>query len=86
MLYEILAVILVLYAALSPFWVIKCVKFGIKCADDPEKAAEEPDISIPWPEKKAVNVELTPEQQRYVDIMTNIDTYDGTEVGQKEIK
>ena len=86
MLYSILAVLLVLYAVLSPFWVIKAVKFGLSIKKDPEKAAEEPVFHIPEKKKKVKPPVLSREEQQIVDILENVDIYDGTSRGQKEIE
>lgn len=37
-------------------------------------------------ENKKKRVKLAQEEQRALDILNNVDIYDGTEVGQKEIK
>lgn len=86
MLYEILSVILVLYAVLSPFWVIRAIKFGLSIVENPQEAAEEPVFTLPKTKKKAKSAELPKEIQQTYDILDNIETYDGTDVGQKEIK
>lgn len=44
---------------------------------------EEPKVKK---ENKKKRVKLAQEEQRALDILNNVDIYDGTEVGQKEIK
>ena len=83
MLFEIIGIILALYAVTTPFWVLKSIKFGMKCASEPEKAPEEPIFIVPKPAKK---VETPEEVRRMLDILDNIEAYDGTPNGQKEIK
>lgn len=81
MLFEI--IIIVIYAAFSQFFVLMAVKFGMKCAGQPEKAVDEPIIRV---RKKAKSPNLPKEHQKMMDIMENIDIYDGTSTGQKEIE
>lgn len=86
MLYEILSIILVIYACLSPFWVMKAIKFGAAMAKTPEKAVKEPIIQIPKKEKPKKDPVLSDQEQMYVDILSNVGIFDGTSAGQKEIK
>lgn len=86
MLYEIIAILLALYAISTPFWMMKAVKFGISVAEEPEKAAEEPIFNLPEKKEEPQPVVLTEEQQKYVDILENLEVFDGTSQGQKEIK
>lgn len=83
MLYSIVTIILAIYAVISPVIVLKSVKFGISCADKPEKAAEKPIFTLP---KRKKEPEIPAAVQKGLDIIANIDAYDGTEAGQKEIK
>lgn len=83
MLFNILFVFLVLYVMGMPFIVIKYIKFGLMVAGEPKKAAEKPIFSIP---KFRNKLKLSPEEKRAIDIMHNINVYDGTSIGQKEIK
>lgn len=84
MLYSIaLLVVLAYYAVMTPIIVFKSVKFGIKVAEKPETAAEEPFFSVP---KKKTEPKMTPEERRTAQILMNIDRYDGTSAGQVEIK
>ena len=86
MLYEIIAIILALYAVSTPYWMIKALKFGISVAEEPEKAAEEPIFNLPEKKEEPQPVVLTEEQQKMLDVLDNIDVFDGTSQGQKEIK
>ena len=79
----IVLVILAYYAFITPIIVFKSVKFGIKMAEKPEEAAEEPFFNVP---KKKELPKMTPEEQRTAQILANIDRYDGTSNGQVEIK
>ncbi len=86
MLFNILAVVLVIYAVLSPLWVIKAVKFGISVGENHKEAAEKPVFHIPSEKKKVKPPVLSKEEQQIVDILENVDIYDGTSRGQKEIE
>ncbi len=86
MLYEILSIILVIYAVLSPFWVIRAIKFGLSIVENPQEAAKEPVFTLPKAKKKSKEAELPKEIQTAYDILDNIEAYDGTNVGQKEIE
>ena len=83
MLFSIVTIILAVYCVISPVIIISAVKFGMKCADNPQEVTEKPFINVP---KRKKNAKVSPEWQRGIDIMANIDAYDGTDVGQKEIK
>lgn len=86
MLYNVLAVILVAYVCASPIFYAKAVKFGIKIAQDPEEAAKEKimeEFTLP---KKPHKPKMTPEEQRSIQILANIDRYDGTSAGQKKVE
>jgi len=85
MLSDIICIILAIYAILSPFWLIKAVKFGVSLANKPEEAAKEPFIALPK-KKKTVEPDLSKEEQKIIDILANVDVFDGTSIGQKEIK
>lgn len=86
MLSDVVCIILAIYAILSPFWLIKAIKFGISMAEKPEEAAKEPVFTIPKKKEPPVEPTLSPEEQKYIDILGNVDIFDGTENGQKEIK
>lgn len=83
MLYDILLVVLVIYVCVSPYFYAKAVKFGMKIADKPEKAAEEPFFHVP---KKKTEPKMSPEEKRRVQILANIERYDGTSLGQEKIQ
>lgn len=85
MLSDVLLIILGLYAISTPYWVMKSIKFGIKCADKPEEAAEEAVFTLPDIPKKEESVELPADMKRDIAVLANIEAYDGTSVGQKEI-
>ena len=83
MLYSvILLAVVVAYAFLSPFLIIKLIKFGMVVSEKPEKAVDTPVFIKPRKKKP----KLTAEEQRALDILGNIDAYHGTGFGQKEIK
>lgn len=84
MLYSILFAVLVAYALLMPIIVIKCIKFGMTLSGNVEKTEEKPIFfNIPKKKKKP---KMTPEQETTMAILANIDMYDGTSNGQREIK
>lgn len=90
MLSDILLIILVVYVMYIPVFIIEVVKFGAKLASKPEEAAEIPVLNIIFPKKKeekkkeqkAANQAL----EDTIAMLENIDAYDGTSMGQKEIK
>lgn len=79
----ILILMVLIFAMFSQFMVIKAVKFGLKIAEKPEKAAEEPVFNVPKPKKKP---KMTPEEKRTNDILANIERYDGTSRGQIKVE
>ena len=81
--YEILTIILALYAISTPVWIMTAVKFGLKVAEKPEKAVEEPLFHIPERKKEP---EMTEHEFRNAQILANIDRYDGTSFGQEKVK
>lgn len=82
--YELIFVLLILaFAAFTQIMIIKAVRFGFMLFDDPDEAAKEPVFSIPKPKKKP---KMTNEDKRTVDILANIDRYDGTSNGQVKVK
>jgi GTP cyclohydrolase III len=83
MLYEVLTFVLAMYAMSTPLIYKAGVKFGLKCAEKPEEACEEPVFALP---KRKERVEMPKEFKNGLDILANIDAYDGTSAGQKEIK
>lgn len=84
MLYStIYLIIIVLFAIFSQIMTLYAVKFGLKIAEKPEKTAEEPFFNVP---KKKKDPKMTPEEQRTMKILQNIDRYDGSANGQVKVK
>lgn len=83
MLFNVLMVILVLYVCATPYFYAKAIRFGMKVADKPEEAANEPIFHLP---EKKQDMKMTPEQDRLAQVYANMLRYDGTAKGQKEIK
>ena len=90
MLYSvILLAVVVAYAFLSPFFIIKLIKFGMVISEKPEKAVDTPVFIKPRKKEPKLTAEeqrALAEKQRALDVLANIDAYDGTGFGQKEIK
>ena len=84
MLFDVLLVIFALYIMAMPFCVLKFIQFGIKVGMEPEKA-QEPIFNVPVVKRKKKPV-LTPEQERTVKILNNIDAYNGDGIGQEKIE
>ena len=42
--------------------------------------------AVPVPRRKKKKPQVSPKEQRIIDILANIDAYDGTSKGQKPIK
>lgn len=82
MLSDVVLVILGLYAATTPYWFMKAVKFGAKCAEKPEEVIEEPVFELP---KKHEKAEISEEMKQDLTLLHNISVFDGTSAGQKEI-
>lgn len=80
---EILAYILVLYMFLTPYFLFRAVKFGIKIAQNPEEASEEHTFTIPMPKRTP---KMTAEEDRRMQILKNIDNYNGSSVGQVKVE
>ena len=77
----ILAIILGVMLVVQPYFLFKAVKFGIKMADNPEKAAEEPIFDVKEPDVK----EMTDEERRFATVVDNINNYVGDSTNQKEV-
>ena len=77
----ILAIILGVTLVVQPYFLFKAVKFGIKMADNTEKAAEEPIFDVKEPEVK----EMTDEERRFATVVDNINNYVGDSTNQKEV-
>lgn len=68
---------------LTPLFYYKAVKFGMKIVEEPQKAISEPVFHVPTPKKKQ---KMTPELDRAMQILQNIDNYNGSSVGQKKVE
>lgn len=79
MLFNILFVILVIYAVISPYLYIK---FGIKIAEKDDKKSEIPIFDVELPKKKP---KMTQKDRQEAQKWANIDRYDGTPNGQVKI-
>lgn len=79
---SLLLIILAIYVCITPWLFMKAVKFGMKLVDKPEEAVNMPIFHLP--EKKG-KPKMSPEEDRLMQIYANIDRYDGTSFGQKEI-
>ena len=66
-----------------PLVVVKSIKFGIKLAEKPKETAEKPMFNVPKNKKKP---KMSKDEEKVINILANIDAYDGTGIGQKEIK
>lgn len=78
MLFDVILVLLAVCVALLPFFI----------RTNTESASEKREISdvLPIPKKKKRNPTVSPQEQKILDILRNIDAYDGTSNGQKPIK
>ena len=83
MLYDVIFILLVLYAFSTPFFVFKAIRFGMSVWDEPEEVKEQTIFHLPKRKKKP---KMTAEEERTTQILKNIDRYDGTPNGQVEIK
>ena len=75
MLFDILSVVLVVYVMILPF-----ILFGMVSA-----LIGKPTAPV-LPKRKKKKPQISPKDQRIIDILANIDAYDGTSKGQKPIK
>lgn len=81
--FDLIAILLILlFATFSQIMVIKAVKFGLKIAEKPEKAAEEPVFNVP---KKKKQPKMTEDEKRTLAILENVSRYDGTSKGQVKV-
>lgn len=80
---SLLLIILAIYVCITPWLFMKAVKFGVKLADKPEEAAEEPFFHVPVKRKAP---KMTPEEKRDMQILANIQAYNGTSAGQVRIQ
>lgn len=83
MLFNILLIFLVVYIVVLPFITIRIIKFGLKVAVKPKEAVSEPIFNVKAYKKAP---KLSPEDKRRIAIMQNVEAFDGTGFGQKEIK
>ena len=79
MFFNILFVVLVIYAICSPYFYIK---FGMKIAEKDDNKAETPMFNVPKPKKKP---KLTREDRQEIQKWNNLMRYDGTSAGQVKI-
>ena len=86
MLYSVIIYVLLAYVIVSPFFYAKALKFGMKIAQDPEEASQEKLLSEFHVRKKTPKPKMTAEEQRSVQILANIDRYNGTSAGQEKVK
>ena len=85
MLFNVILVVLVIYVMITPYFYAKAMKYGMKIAQDPEKASKEAIMGEFHLPPKKPEPKMTPEEKRSVQILANIDRYDGTSAGQKKI-
>lgn len=76
---NIVLIILGIYVLVSPFLMISCVKLGY------EMGQVEP-VTVNKIKRRHKKVKLSAEEQKALDILNNVDVYDGTSRGQREIK
>lgn len=93
MLYNILTVILAVYAMAVPFMMLRFIKFGMTAAEKPEEAAKETTFKVGLPKKLPKlrkNQKMTKADRKALEdakiLERNIDAYDGTGMGQEEIR
>lgn len=82
MLYDVIFVILGLYAVFSPVVVVYGIKLGYRLASEGESVSKEPVFSPPKRKKKP---KMPDEMRNDLTILQNIATYDGTSNGQRKI-
>lgn len=80
---DILLIVLIAYALMTPYFYTKAVKFGMKLVDKPEKVAEEAIFNVPIPKKKP---KMSPEEDRRAQILANINNYNGSSEGQRKVE
>lgn len=78
MLFDIILIYLAIYLTLLPFF--------IRVKTEPSTGNKEVSFDVPVPIKKKQKPVVSPSEQRILDILQNIDAYDGTSTGQKPIK
>lgn len=80
MLFNVVLGVLVCYALATPFFMIYCIKFGCRLAENPKKAAEKAPVI-----KKSVPKKMTEEEIQEQQYLQNLLRYDGTSRGQQKI-
>lgn len=88
MLSDVLLAAFAIHAMCMPIFLAKALNYGARLASRPEEAAAEPVIKLP--KRKPRQTKEQREAERMVEatmkILDNVDAYDGTGLGQKEIK
>ena len=79
MLFSILAVVLTAYIIMLPFLMVYLVSRLMTSAEKHEP------VRI-MPKKKPKKVQISDKEQKVIDILSNIDAYDGSSLGQKVIE
>lgn len=79
-LFNIVLGVLVCYALATPFFMIYCIKFGCRLAENPKKAVEKTPIV-----RKTAPKKMTEEEKQEQQYLQNILRYDGTNRGQQKI-
>lgn len=77
----IMAIILGIVVVIQPYFLLKAVKFGIKCAERPEEAVLEPFFDVKTDEER----EITDEERKAEILRQNIDNYVGDSTNQQEV-
>lgn len=77
MFFNVISFILCIYAVISPFIYIKCIKFGYRMNVSPDEESKQPIIK-----KKQKPIALSEEDEKDIAYMKNIMNYVGDESGQ----
>lgn len=84
MLFEsVLCIVLAIIAILMPIITLIAVKLGFRLAEKPEEAIKEPIFNVPKPKRKP---KVDKQTQIMLDELENINAYNGTGFGQKDIE
>ena len=75
--------ILALFAIISEYMLVKAFHYGVKVGKAKDEIVPEP---FSRPKRKSKAPKKAKETEKLNDILHNIDVYDGTSIGQKEIK
>ena len=84
--YAIIVGIIVIFAIITEIMLVKAFHYGVQVGKSKESAVPEPFPAVKRDNKKRKTLETSTEIKRMNDILNNIDVYDGTPIGQKEIK